>query len=427
MTVKQTIFQFAFISVLVLGSSCWSVAQQLSNQPDRPGYGRRLVNQARPLSSQRQVTRLVPIQRVELAQGLAPVQPRPHLASAPIDPAAFSIRIKDITSIEGHRVNYLTGIGLVTGLKGTGGKSPLTQDLASNMLRNFGVLTQTVPTGSMAAVTVKAEIPPFARAGEPVRATISLMDDATSLYGGGLEQTPLKGYDNQVYAIAGGPLIVGGFTAGGDGAAITKNHDVAAKVEAILEVPIDQGAAFPNSSFRLLLRNKDYATAYRIATAINKIFPGHARALDQGSVNVVFPQSYRQSKIDFVVLINDMRVTPDAPARVVINQKSGTIVVGQNVRLSKIMFAVGNLIVATTESPIVSQPAPLSQGQTVVVPRTGINVTETGGRYNLINQQTTVGELATALNTLGVTPQDLISVFQTIEQSGALQATLVIQ
>jgi flagellar P-ring protein precursor FlgI len=247
------------------------------------------------------------------------------------------------------------------------------------------------------------------------------------LYGGGLEQTPLKGYDNQVYAIAGGPLIVGGFTAGGDGAAITKNHDVAAKVEAILEVPIDQGAAFPNSSFRLLLRNKDYATAYRIATAINKIFPGHARALDQGSVNVVFPQSYRQSKIDFVVLINDMRVTPDAPARVVINQKSGTIVVGQNVRLSKIMFAVGNLIVATTESPIVSQPAPLSQGQTVVVPRTGINVTETGGRYNLINQQTTVGELATALNTLGVTPQDLISVFQTIEQSGALQATLVIQ
>ncbi len=439
MTIKQSIFQLVSICVLVFGGvdqdifaqQTGRLSQPISNSM-RPAVGvQRLASPYRAPADRFSANRSR-IQRVAFAQGVTPVQPQPHQATAPLsavgfDPSAFAIRVKDITSIEGHRTNYLTGIGLVTGLKGTGGKSELTQNLASNMLRNFDVLTETIPTGSMAAVTVKAEIPPFARAGESFTATVSVMDNTTSLYGGDLEQTPLKAYDNQVYAVARGPLVVGGFSAGGDAAAITKNHDVVAKVEAILEIPIDQGPAFPGSSYRLLLKNKDYATAYRIATEINRIFPGHALAMDQGAVNIVFPAAYRASKMKFVVLVGDLRVTPDSQARVVINQKSGTIVAGQNVRISKVVFAVGNLIVTTTESPIVSQPLPLAGGQTVVVPRTQITATETGGRYNLINQQTTVSELASALNTLGVTPQDLISVFKTIEASGALQATLSIQ
>jgi len=432
MKIKQIVFLLAMICVFTfVGTSQSTFAQQQGRFTNPRADGRVSYTPARPLSSQRAPRELVPVSRVNLAQGIVPMQPQRDPASAmnmrPLDPAAFAIRIKDITSIEGHRVNRVMGIGLVSGLKGTGGKSVLTQNLASNMLRNHDVLAATIPTGSMAAVTVKAEIPPFAKMGEPVSATVSVLDDTTSLYGGELIDTPLKAYDGQVYAIGGGALVVGGFSAGGDGAAISKNHDTAAKVHALVEVPIDHGPAFPGPSYRLVLRNKDYATAYRIATEVNRIFPGHARAMDQGTVNIVFPNAYRQSKIDFVVLVNDMRVTPDAAASVVINQKSGTIVVGQNVRLSKMMFAVGNLIVATTESPEVSQALPFAQGETTVVPRTRISAIETGGRYNLINQQTTVGELAAALNTLGVTPQDLISVFQTIEASGALQAKLVIQ
>ncbi|MFK7765639.1 MAG: flagellar basal body P-ring protein FlgI [Mariniblastus sp.] len=342
-------------------------------------------------------------------------------------PSPTSVRIKDITSIEGHRANRVTGIGLVTGLKGTGGKSLLTQNLARNMLRNFDILADQVATNNLSVVAVTAEIPAYVRPGETINATVSIFDDGIGLYGGELQSTALKGLDGQVYAVAGGGLVLGGFSAGGQGAAVTKNHDTTGKVQATIEVGIQNGPAFPGNSFSLLLKNNDYSTAQRIATEINRHFPRHAYADDQGRVKVQFPHPSRVSKLDFVVKVNSLRVTPDIPARVVINQKSGTIVVGKDVRLSQVLLAHDNLIIATSETPVASQPAPFSQGETVVLPRTELNVTSTGGGYNILNRQTTVGDLASALNALGVSPQDLIAVFQSIQDSGALQATLIIQ
>lgn len=381
------------------------------------------------LPKPQQLQNAAPVNRLARLVAAAPTAASPTASRNPLDAADWQgmARIKDITSVEGHRSNRVTGIGLVSGLKGTGGKSILTRDLGRNMLRNFDILAREVPTGSLAVVAVTAEIPPFVRAGETVTATVSVFDDTNSLYGGELHSTSLKGFDGEVYAVAGGALTLGGFSAGGQAASVSKNHDTTGRVQCRVEVGLQEGPAFPEHGFRLLLENKDYATAYRIATEINRYFPGHARARDQGSVDVAFPKSFRNTKLDFVVMINNLRVTPDAPARVVINQKTGTIVVGQNVRLSKIMFANDNLIITTSETPVASQPAPFSDGQTVVLPRTQVTATETGGRYNIINQQTTVGDLATALNTLGVSPQDLIGIFQSIQASGALQAKLIVE
>lgn len=368
-----------------------------------------------------------PIQDI---QPVAAQRLTPQTQAAPIFPTQTgqAVRIKDITTIEGHRANRVTGFGLVTGLKGTGGSSQLTQSFGQNMLRNFDILADAVPTGSLAAVVVTAEVPPFKRPGETISATVSIYDDTTSLYGGELQTTTLRGLDGKVYAVAGGALIVGGFSAEGAGGGVSKNHDTAAKVNGQIEVPMQTGHPFPGNSFRLLLKNKDYATANRIATEINRYYPRHARALDVGRVEVFFPSSYDEnSRLGFLETINLLRVVPDVPARVVINQKTGTIVVGQNVRLSKIVFANDNLIITTSETPVVSQPAPFSDGETVVLPRTQVTATETGGTFNTINQQTTVGELASTLNALGVSPQDLIGIFQSIEAEGGLQAQLIIQ
>ena len=306
---------------------------------------------------------------------------------------------------------------MVVGLKGTGGKSQATRDAAKSLLQNYDVLTNQAPTGNTSLVMVTAEIPAFARPGQKIPATVSVLDDATGLYGGRLVATPLSGYDGEVYAVASGGLTVGGFSAAGAASSVSKNHDTAATVDATIELEIQQGPAFPGDAFRLLLRNKDYATAHRIATEINRTFPDRT-AIDQGSVEVFFPQAYRNAKIAFVVKVNEMRVVPDNRASVVIDQKTGTIVIGQNVRLSRLLVAHGNLIITTNETPIASQPAPFSDGQTVVLPRTQVTATEIGSRYNMINPQTTVGDLAAALNTLGVSPQDLIAIFRDIEAKG---------
>ena len=338
-----------------------------------------------------------------------------------------AIRIKDITTIEGHRANRVTGIGLVTGLKGTGGKSQLTRDIGRTMLRNFDILAAQVPTGSISVVAVSAEIPPFSRPGEKIAATVSVFDDAISLYGGELQSTTLQGFDGKTYCVAAGALTLSGFSAGGAAGGVAKNHDTTGKAPAQIEVGVEQGPAFPGGGFRLLLTNKDYATAQRIAAQINHSFPRCSRAVDAGTVEVVFPPAYQRSKFDMVVRVNELRVVPDVPARVVINQKTGTIVVGHNVKLSRILFANENLVITTNETPVASQPAPFSDGQTVVLPRTDITATETGGNYNVLEQQTTVGDLAAVLNTLGVSPRDLIGIFQSIRASGALQAQLIIE
>ncbi|MEL7497675.1 MAG: flagellar basal body P-ring protein FlgI [Planctomycetota bacterium] len=373
---------------------------------------------AQPLQSPNQITnnRITPLLD-------APTSPFSTPPGMTVDRA---VRVKDVTSIEGHRTNTVTGVGVVTGLKGTGGKSQLTRDAVANVVRRFNILTEEMPTGSASLVAVTAEIPPFVRAGETIRANVSTIDDASGLFGGVLLLTELKAVDGRVYAVAGGQVLLSGFSASGESASVSKNHDTTGNVKAQIEVELDNEPAFPNDRYRLLLVNKDYATAFRIAEEINRVFPGAATAEDQGSVSVTFPAKYRRDKLEFVVQVNNLRVLPDAPARVVINQKTGTVVVGANVKLSKVMFANENLIISTSESPLVSQPAPFSQGQTQVVPRTNITATETGGRYSVIDTQPTVGDLATLLNSLGVSPRDMISIFQDIQASGALQAKLII-
>ncbi|MCL4134258.1 UNVERIFIED_CONTAM: hypothetical protein GTU68_048691 [Idotea baltica] len=357
-------------------------------------------------------------------------QPIAHHRAQPIPrlgPHAAPIRIKDITTIEGHRSNHVTGFGVVTGLKGTGGKSPETKQALKNYFQRRGFLVDEPTAGNVALVAVNAEIPPFVRPGETIKATVSVADDSQGLFGGVLQTTSLEGLDGQVYALAQGDLILSGFSAEGAGGGVSKNHDTTGLVEAQIEVGMQTEPAFPRDEFRLLLTNKDYATAQRIAAQINQKFPGYARARDQGSVDVMFPPPFRRAKLEFVVRVNELTVVPDMPARVVINQKTGTIVVGQHVKLSKVVFANENLVITTNETPVASQPAPFSEGQTVVLPRTQISATETGGTYNTLQHQTTVGDLAGVLNTLGVRPRDLIGIFQDIQASGALQAQLIIQ
>lgn len=341
-----------------------------------------------------------------------------------------TVRIKDVTTVEGHRTNRLSGLGLVTGLKGTGGKSQVTRDASANILRASSIGSAEIPTGSTSVVVVTAEVPPFSRPGQVIPATVSVFDDASGLFGGLLSATELKGYDGRVYAVAGGSITLSGYSASGESASVSKNHDTTGSVNCQIEETIEKDVAFPNSTFRLLLKNRDYATAQRISDVINQFYPGHARTLDQGCVEVLFPTEVRSSnhrKMQFFTRIDELRFVPDAPARVVINQKSGVIVVGQNVKLGQVMFASENLIISTTETPVVSQPAPLSQGATVVVPRTNVNAVETSGNYNVLQHESTVGDLATMLNRLGVRPRELITIFQEIEAAGQLQAELIIQ
>lgn len=358
------------------------------------------------------------------------IQPGAPMGS-PLGRAAevpVGVRIKDITMIEGHRNNAVTGIGLVTGLAATGGRSQLTQQMAKNLFQRMGLnanAIQQLPTNSISMVSVTAEIPAFVKPGEKIPATVSIVDDATSLRNGQLELTELKGVDGKTYALAFGTVAVGGFSAGGQGASITKNSVTVGQVDATVEVCVDEEPAFEGNFFTLLLKNKDNATAWRIATEINRYFPQSARALDAGTVRVYFPRSYQHNKIDFVVTVNELRVVPDTRARVVIDARNGTIVAGHNVRISQTMIANDNLVISTTESPVVSQPAPFSGGTTEEVPRTQISALEENGRYNVLPEITTVGDLARALNQLGISASDMVTIFRTLERQGALQAELI--
>jgi flagellar P-ring protein precursor FlgI len=423
--------QLAILNLLVMAFFCLvllnpAVAQQQFAPPAQfvpPVYTNQPIRGARPLMP----PQYRDVAQVQFSDQVLPIKPELDQSPPTRQPAPFTVRIKDITTVAGQRSNRIEGFGIVAGLKGTGGKGPATQQFARNLLQNQGNRIDLQPTKSLSVVFVTAEVPPFYQPGEKLNATVSVWDDATSLYGGTLVRTPLKGVDGQVYALASGPLEIGGFSAEGAGGSIKKNHDTSGRVEAQMEVAICEGPAFNGNNIRLLLRNKDDTTAYRIASEINKYFRRAARANHSGSVDVTIPGSFADAKMDFLVMIKNLRVEPDIPARVVINEKTGTIVIGKNVKLSKVVFAKDNLIITTSESPVASQPAPQSRGQTVVLPRTQIQATEQGGRYNTLNDNITVGDLATALNMLGVTPQDLISVFQSIRAEGSLHAELIVQ
>lgn len=347
---------------------------------------------------------------------------------------AGTTRIKDVVDFEGVRDNLLVGYGLVVGLNGTGdglSNSPFTEQSIIGMLDRLGVniRDEQLKTKNIAAVMVTATLPPFSNQGSRIDVTVSAMGDAKSLLGGTLLVTPLMGADSQVYAVAQGPVSVSGFSAGGDAASVTQNIPTGGRIAggAIVEREIPFKLA-DMQSLRLALRNPDFTTARRIAGAIN----GHlgyaaANAENPSSVEVKVPPGYQAGVVNLMTDIEQLRITPDQVARVVIDEKSGVIVMGKDVRISTVALAQGNLTIRITETPQVSQPQPFAEGgETVVVPRTDIAV-DTDAERNmtvLTGEGVSLQELVENLNALGVGPRDIISILQSIKAAGALQAEI---
>ncbi|MEM1400061.1 MAG: flagellar basal body P-ring protein FlgI [Pseudomonadota bacterium] len=362
--------------------------------------------------------------RAVLAMALA-------LAVMLVSPAANAAsRIKDIVDVEGVRDNMLVGYGLVVGLNGTGDSlsgSPFTEQSLIGMLERLGVNIRDdqVSTENIAAVMVTATLPPFARQGSRQPVTVSSLGDAESLLGGQLLVTPLLGADGEVYAVAQGPLSISGFSAGGDAASITQGVPTTGRIADGAIVEREVGFELANlRQVRLSLRNPDFTTARRVETAINQ-FSGRpiAAAIDPATVVVRPPDA---NVVDLLIDIEQLRVLPDTPAKVVINERTGVIVMGENVQISTVAIAQGNLTISVTETPQVSQPNPFSeQGDTVVVPRTQIEV-DTGedNQLGIVSESVSLREVVEGLNALGVGPRDMISILQAIQAAGALQAEI---
>ncbi|HYH19211.1 MAG TPA: flagellar basal body P-ring protein FlgI [Azospirillum sp.] len=346
--------------------------------------------------------------------------------------AAVSARIKDIVDVEGVRDNMLIGYGLVVGLNGTGdslNNSPFTEQSLIGMLERMGLNTRgtNMRTKNVAAVMVTATLQPYAAQGTRIDVTVSAMGDAKSLLGGTLLVTPLMGADGEVYAVAQGPIAVSGFSAQGQGASITRGVPTAGRISsgALVEREIQFSLA-ELPVVRLSLRNPDFTTAQRVAAAINMQLRGNmAQATDPHSVLLTVPEVRRGDVVGLITEIEQLRITPDQVARVVIDEKSGVIVMGENVRISTIAIAQGNLTIKVTETPQVSQPGPFSQGQTTVVPRTDIQVDDQSqNRLAIMQSGVTLQELVQSLNALGVGPRDMIAILQSIKAAGALQAEI---
>lgn len=346
-------------------------------------------------------------------------------------------RIKDITNVEGVHTNELSGLGLVAGLNGTGGTGTNTRELSANLMQKFGLRLDSlerlgvrrdtqVRTQNLSVVLVSTRLPAFSRVGSTLDVTVSAFDDAQSLAGGTLVQTPLIGLDRQVYAIASGPVSTASFSFAGQAAEAIKNHPTVGRIPngatVKQEIPCHIDTTNP---LHLLLTMADFGTAQRIATAINQVFPRTAHTIDAGTVQVHIPLQHQTNPVGFIAAIGALQVEPDAQAKVVINERTGTIVIGQNVTLSPVAVTHANLSVVTGERPEVSQPEPFrSGGETVVVPRTDLEVVEENNPITMIDEPATVGDLARALNALGVTPRDLSAIFQQLKEVGALHAHL---
>lgn len=341
-------------------------------------------------------------------------------------------RIKDIADFEGIRENQLIGYGLVVGLQGTGdslNNAPFTRQSLQAMLERLGVNTRGVNlnTKNVAAVMVTANLPAFSTQGTRVDVSVSALGDSKSLQGGTLLVTPLLGADGEVYAIAQGPLAIGGFSAEGDASAITRGVPTSGRISngALVEREVEFQLA-SMSSVRVALRNPDLTTARRIALAINELIGlPTAEPMDPSTVRLTLPRDYDGNIVDLLTDIEQLRIEPDLPAKIIIDEKSGIIVIGQNVRVSTVAVAQGNLTVTISESPQVSQPAPLSDGQTVVVPRTDVTVTDGGDqKLALVRESVTLQQLVDGLNALGIGPRDLISILQAVKAAGAIQAEI---
>lgn len=344
---------------------------------------------------------------------------------------AKTTRIKDIVNIESVRNNQLIGYGLVVGLNGTGdalNNSPFTEQSLVAMLERLGVSVRdhNLNTGNVAAVMVTANLPPFTNQGSEIDVSVSALGDAESLQGGTLLVTPLMGADGEVYAVAQGPVTISGFSIEGESATVVQNIPTSGRIPsgAIVEKEIDFDLA-EMSEVRLGLRNPDFTTARRIAQAINGFTSSKiAVAENSSSVALKRPTNYNGSIVDLITDIEQLPVQPDQIARVVIDERSGVIVMGADVRISTVAIAQANLTVKITETPQVSQPNPFAeQGQAIVVPRSDIEVnTGPDADLALVDTGVTLQDLVTGLNRLGVAPRDIITILQGIKAAGALQA-----
>ena len=347
-------------------------------------------------------------------------------------PASAMSRIKDLASVEGVRTNQILGYGIVVGLNGTGdtlNNAPFTRQSLQAMLERLGVNTRgaNMRTANVAAVMVTANLPPFATQGTRIDITVSALGDAKSLQGGTLLATPLLGADGEVYAVSQGPVAISGFQAEGEASKITRGVPTVGRIAngGLVEREIDF-ALNKLRTLRLSLRNPDLTTARRMAAAINDFLGGDAaEPTDPSTVVLQIPPRFQGNMIRMLTDIEQLKIVPDQLARIVIDERSGIIVMGRDVRVSTVAVAQGNLTVTISEQPQVSQPNPLARGETVVTPRTNVKVdTEGGNKLALVRESVTLAELVDGLNTLGIGPRDLISILQAIKTAGALQAEI---
>ncbi|HMM37875.1 MAG TPA: flagellar basal body P-ring protein FlgI [Desulfovibrio sp.] len=350
------------------------------------------------------------------------------LCAALVAPA-LAVRLKDIATFSGVRTNELVGYGLVVGLSGTGDgtSSAFTVRSMVNMLDKMGV--QVDPTKikpkNVAAVMVTSKMSAAAKPGSNLDVAVSSLGDAKSLLGGVLLLTPLKGVDGQIYALAQGPLTIGGFSASGEAATAQKN------IATVGRIPngavVERGVPFKfnsQESMTLSLNNGDFSTVMQVVNRINSsLGGGYAKAQDASTIELSVPDRFRGNMVPLMASLENLDVSPDARARVVVDEKTGTVVVGNDVRLSRVAVAHGNLQIVISESQQVSQPGPFSQGRTVTTPQTNVSVNEQNNRLMLV-EGATLQELVDGLNSIGATPRDLISIIRTLKSAGALHADL---
>jgi len=349
-------------------------------------------------------------------------------------PAAARPRVKDIVDVQNVRANQLVGYGLVVGLAGTGDRtnnSPFTEESLQAMLERMGVNVRDakMKPANVAAVSVTATLPAFSRQGSTIDVQVSALGDATSLQGGMLLVSSLRALDGEIYAVAQGPVAVSGFKAQGAGASVSRGVATSARIAggAIVEreVPFALRSA---TSLKLALKNPDFTTARRIAAAVNARFAGTAQALDPGTVEIAPAAGFTGNVVDLLGEVENLPVDVDQAARIVINDAAGTVVMSADVRVSPVAIAQGGLTISVSEAPVASQPAPLSDGRTAILPRTRIAVDDgNGASLATIGGGASLQSLVSGLNALGVSPRDLITILQAVKSAGALQAEIEVQ
>ena len=345
------------------------------------------------------------------------------------------VRLKDLVDFGGVRGNDLVGYGLVVGLNGTGDglrNSPFTEEMMASILERLGVNVtgEQFRPKNVAAVLVTGALPPFSRTGSRIDVTVSAIGDSKSLLGGTLIMTPLNAADGDIYAVAQGSVIAGGIAAEGDAARVVHGVPTSGSIPSGARIEREVEFNFSDlKSIRMALREPDFTTALKIEKAINKSEGRKiARMLDAGTVEIDVKASLRESPAHLMSAIENIAVEPDRKARVVVDQRSGTVVMGENVRISRVAVAQGNLTLTIEETPLVIQPNPFSEGETVVVPRTLANIGEDAGAgLAEVAGGTTLADLISGLNALGVSPLDMIDILKTIKASGALHAEFIVQ